>query len=418
VREPSGVLLAALAVLASLGSGCSSLNKGITEAILAKTKSREWSIHYASRLEYTLTNKVLLDVEFEGSRNAGDTVVRYQRGLGEQAQRIADKTAALLEAVHQQTGMTLTTRSTIYLLRFDQQPQGFTINLTADPNEFLLPLFVQAGQESCEDIVAQSRSYPYLLVHELVETSLVNRARGSVLPDLAWGMPAVKMHINNYTRWFRDGFANYAGYIAYALVAREIPGEKRLYRQEALVHTEPFSCLAQVGAKLFSWPQSSKPEMERAYYNAALGLFLLLVDTFGEQAFRDVIQEVTQRRALNGRDLIEITNRILHTDVRRLAGEFEFPRVGAEVELMTPALALNKGVEPHAGLLVSSVQRTGIAKRAGLREKDVIIAVGDTPVANHLDFELGLFKVRKARNVPLTVQRVGVGTLTLSLPLQ
>ena len=115
--------------------------------------------------------------------------------------------------------MTITTRSTIYLLRFDQQPQDFTINLTSDPNEFLLPLFVQAGQESCETIVAQSRGYPYLLVHELVETSLVNKAGGSVLPDLAWGMSAARMHVNNYTRWFRDGFANYAGYIAYAIVA-------------------------------------------------------------------------------------------------------------------------------------------------------------------------------------------------------
>ena len=120
------------------------------------------------------------------------------------------------------------------------------------------------------------------------------------------------------------------------------------------MHTEPFSCLAQVRAKLFSWPQSSKPELERAYYNAALGLFLLIADTFGEQAIRDIVHEIAQQRALNGRDLIEITNRILDADVRQLAKEFEFPRIGAEVELMTPALALNKGVEPHAGLLVSS----------------------------------------------------------------
>ena len=198
----------------------------------------------------------------------------------------------------------------------------------------------------------------------------------------------------------------------------EIPSEKKLYQQEALVHTEPFSCLAQVGDRLFSWPQSSKMELERAYYNAALGLFLLIADRFGEPAIRDIIHEIAQRRATNGRDLIEITNRVLQADVRELARDFEFPRIGAHVEQMTLALALNKGVEPHAGLFVLAVPGGSLAARAGLQEKDVIIAVGDTPVANHLDFELGLFKVRSQKIAPLTVQRVGVGTLTLDLPLR
>ena len=104
--------MAVLAVLVGLSGGCSTINKGITESVLARKKLREWSIHYASRSLYTLTDKTLLEVEFEGSRNAGDTVVRYQRGLGDQAQCLADKTAALLEAVHQRTGVVLTTRST------------------------------------------------------------------------------------------------------------------------------------------------------------------------------------------------------------------------------------------------------------------------------------------------------------------
>ncbi|RPJ39620.1 MAG: PDZ domain-containing protein [Planctomycetaceae bacterium] len=365
-----------------------------------------------------LTDKALLDVEFEGSRHAGDTVVRYQRGLGDQAQCIADKTAALLDTIRQRTGAVITTRSTIYLLRFDQQPQDFSISLTSQPDEFLLPLFIQAGQESCEAIVAQSRSYPYLLVHELVETSLVRKAGGSVLPDLSWGAPGLTMHLNNYTRWFRDGFANYAGYIAYETVAAEIPSEKKLYQQEALLHTEPFSSLAQVGDRLFSWPQSSRMELERMYYNAALGLFLVIADRFGEPAIRDIMHEIAQRRSTNGRDLIEITNRVLQTDVKQLARGFDFPRFGAHVEQMTLALALNRGVEPHAGLFVLAVPSGSPAARVGLREKDVIVAVGDTPVANHLDFELGIFKVRSQRIVPLTIQRAGVGTLTLDLPLR
>ena len=85
---------------------------------------------------------------------------------------------------------------------------------------------------------------------------------------------------------------------------------------------------------------------------------------------------------------------------------------------MTPAQALNQGLEPHPGLFVQDVSAGSRAKRAGLRAKDVIVTLGDTPVANHLDFELGLFKLRKERAVPLTIQRVGARTLTLELQLR
>jgi len=228
----------------------------------------------------------------------------------------------------------------------------------------------------------------------------------------------VGVNLNNYTRWFRDGLANYAGFVAYQTLAAEIPSDKKLGQLETLVHTEPFSSLAVVGDKLFAWPQAARMEQERAYYNAALGLFLLIADTSGEQAIREIIHEIAQRRAVNGRDLIEITNRVLQTDVKRMAADFEFPQIEAEVEQMTLALALNKGVRPHAGLFVQAVPAGGLAKRAGLRAKDVIVAVGGTPVANRLDFELGLFKLRKNEAVPLVVQRMDAGTLTLNLPLR
>lgn len=418
MREVSRVVSLILAATVGLGGGCSSLNKSITESVLAKRRPREWGIHYASRFQYALTDKTLREVQFDGSRNAGNTVVRYPRGLAEQAQCLADQTAALLGIVQRRTGVVVSTRGTIYLLRLDERPQDFNIDLTAEPNEFLLPLFVQTGRESCADIVARSRSYPYLLVHELVETSLVGKTGGSVLPDLAWDVPGVRLALNNYTRWFRDGLANYAGFIAYETTVAEVPSDQKLYRQGTLLHTEPFSSLAQVGTGLFAWPQSSRAELERRYYNAALGLFLLIADTAGEQAIREIVHEIGRRHVVDGRDLIEITSRVLKTDLRQLARDFEFPHVGAQVEPMTPALALNRGLEPHPGLFVQDVSAGSLAKRAGVRAKDVIVALGDTPIANHLDFELGLFKLRRERTVPLTIQRVGAGTLTLKLQLR
>ena len=113
--------------------------------------------------------------------------VSYQRGLRDQARNIADRTTQLLDVVEQRIGLELTTRSTIFLIRLDDAPRNFSIRLTVEPNEFPLPLFVPVGDESDHAILAHNRSYPYLFVHELVETSLVGGASGGqVLPDLGW----------------------------------------------------------------------------------------------------------------------------------------------------------------------------------------------------------------------------------------
>ncbi len=403
-----------------LTGGCRTFNKSITESVLEREPSRGWLVRYGSQVHYTLTRDTLRDVEFEGTRDANDTIVRYQRGLGPQAQGIADMTARLLGRVQERTGVTISTRPTLYLLRFDQRPRNFNIVLEAEPNELPLPLFLAAGEESCEAILRQSRSYPYLLLHELVETSLASGvAGGRVLPDISWNALLLRVHINNYTRWFREGMANYAGYIAFEMMAAQMSGAGRPDFRETLLHTNPFSSLAQVRDRLFSWPQSAADmESERLYYNAALGLFLLLADTFGEPALRDLMGEIATQKNVDGRDLVRITNQVLKTDVRELAKNFKFPPLDMELDLMSPALTLNKGVEPHDGLYVRSVPQDSGARRAGLREKDVIIAVGGTPVINHLDFELGLFKARKQPTAALTLQRVGTGTMTIELPLQ
>ncbi len=412
-------ILAAAALMFAASAGCRTINRSLTESVLERKPAREWRVHYGSRIRYMLNDETLRDVEFEGTREANDVVVRYQRGLAEPAQGIANTTAGLLRTVEQRTGVVLSTRTTILLLRLNDRPQYFDVTLSAEPNEFVLPLFVQAGDESCASILAQSRSYPYLLTHELIETSLASGAAGGrVLPDLAWRLFLVRVPMNNYTRWFREGLANYGGYVAYETLSEQTAGGPQPHFREALVHTNPFSALAQVRGRLFSWPQSSNPESERTYYNAALGLFLLIADTFGEPAVRDIMRAVAGEKVVDGPDLVRITNEVLKTDVRKLAASFEFPRADLELEPVSPALALNRGVVLREGLFVVEVPPDSAAARAGLKEKDVITAVGATPVVNYLDFELGLFQARRQPAVPLTIERVGTGTMTVELPLE
>jgi hypothetical protein len=408
------VLMLAAMIVAGPAAGCRTISKGVTQAVLDRERTRQWHVHYGSRVQYVLDDQAMKEIEFEGTCDVCDITVRYQRGLADQAQCVADETAELLARVQETTGVTILTRSTIYLLRFDDTPLDFDIRLAVEPNEFPLPLFVRADDESCESILTQNRSYPYLFAHELVETSVAAARRdGVVLPDLSWG-PWGLVHVNNYTRWFREGLANYSGYVAYEVLSSDIP----MPYQQSLLHADPFSSLAQVGDRLFSWRQSSPTSYDRAYYNAALGLLLLIEERHGGEAIHEIVAEIGRHKAVDGPDLVKIVNRVIGADIRRLAKDFQFPEIGAELERLTPALVLNSGLKVQEGLFVHEVEKDGLAAEAGLQEKDTITAVGATPVANPLDFEQALFKVREQSSVTLTVERREAGTLTLELPLE
>jgi len=409
----------ALLLMAGTLVGCRTINKNITEAVLDGGQAKQWHIHYGSDRQYKLGNKGLDEIDFEGSIGGERISVRYQRGLLDQAEHIADRAVDLLEQVEQRIGVPITTNSTIHLLRFDEIPQNYNIRLAVEPNEFPWLLFVRAGEESYPSILGQNPSYPYLLMHELVETSLVcSQTEGRLLPDLGWGTLGLKVHLNNYTRWFREGLANYAGYVAHKVVSDELARSESPHLRDPLVHTRPFSSLSDIGCRLFSWPQSSRSGHEREYYNAALGLFLLLEDRFGEEAIRDIMAEIAARKAVDRHDLVQITSTTIGTDIKQLVADFRFPRPGLNLVQITPALTLNEGLDVEKGLLVDAVEPNGPGDQAGLKTKDVILAADSVVVSGELDFELALFKAKERASIPLTIWRKDEGTVTLEMPLQ
>ncbi|MDI6448498.1 PDZ domain-containing protein [Anaerobaca lacustris] len=409
--------LLTVAVLVWTLAGCRTVNRGLTEAVLDGEHARQWHIRYGSQSFYSLGDEGLAKIEFEGLIDRERVRVRYQRGMQGQAECVADVTTRLIEQVELRVGMTITTSTTIDLLRFDEPPQNFDIQLTVEPNEFPLPLFVRAGDESCTSILAQNRSYPYVLMHELVETSLAARAGGRVLPDVGYGWFGLGGSVNNYTRWFRDGLANYAGYLACEILSDEMDCPECPTRVAPLLHTSPLSRLATVRTRLFSWSQSSPSEHEREHYNAALGLFLLIEDRFGQQTIRDILADVATRETVDGRDLRAIASQVIGTDVKQFVADFEFPMIGGVLTPVTRALAANKGLNVAEGLLLEFVEPDGPADRAGLRPDDVIVAAASAPVADTIDFELALLRAGRPASIPLAIWRKDAGTIDVEFPL-
>jgi hypothetical protein len=400
-----------LLLLALTLTGCRSVNRGMTERILSKARFQGGRLHYGTAGKpYALNDRDLKDVEFAGTfTRDGVVCVCYPNGLYSQAESIADLTAGLLSEVQERLGVVIRLKCRIYLLRVDEIPQNANIDIATEPNEFPMPLFVKAGDESWQSILVQNQMYPYVLLHELVEMSMTRGLGGGpVLPDVEGGMMGLHGTLNNYTRWFREGLANYAGYVASEITAKSLA----LHPEEG----QPFSSLRKVGDKIFSWSQYARTS-QSGYYDAASGLFLLIREEFGEQAIRDIVKEVARRQNVDGRDLIDIVNRRISGDIEARVRAFTFPHVGLGLTPVTSALVLNDGLDIKQGLFVESVEGGGPADQAGLKRKDIITAVGTTTILSPADFELAMFRAGNLPTVTLAVQRKDAGTLLIALPI-
>jgi S1-C subfamily serine protease len=103
--------------------------------------------------------------------------------------------------------------------------------------------------------------------------------------------------------------------------------------------------------------------------------------------------------------------------VARLArGEATMARhLGVSVRALAPRLAEAIGVAPGSGVLVESVAANSPAWRAGLAASDVILAVGDVPIASLRDIAVALDRAKPDAGLPMTVLREN-DRLTLMLP--
>jgi serine protease Do len=85
-------------------------------------------------------------------------------------------------------------------------------------------------------------------------------------------------------------------------------------------------------------------------------------------------------------------------------------QVGINVETLTPELARQLGYDGNQrGVVVSKIDSTGIAARAGVRTGDVVVAIGDRTIETVADFREAMADQDLATGVRLQIKREGVG---------
>jgi serine protease Do len=81
---------------------------------------------------------------------------------------------------------------------------------------------------------------------------------------------------------------------------------------------------------------------------------------------------------------------------------------GLTVQTLTPELADQLGYEQdQQGVVITDVDATSIAARAGLRQRDLVMEVDGKPIRNIRDFREAMSKADTAKGVRLQVMRDG-----------
>jgi hypothetical protein len=426
-------------------NSCNHLDRENTKRI-QEQESRSWEPSREQALK-----KALNGIKFDGKIRSGKVEVTYPKGLFFQAQRLADQLNIALNHIKKSTGFEVAyDQLSIYLKPVDKIPDtpSYEWNDTmflCSNNSYSWILYVEKGKDSYEEILeSNSPELPSVFIHEATEGSITFKEKGlHVLTDMYYSVLGITIGKKiYYTRWFRDGFSNYTGHLAYeSFISNTTFNQNSFSPWKLQAHHHPFSCLSKLGENLFSWHQfqfdggnpkfiqtwvipdnltenpdsPTAPATELNYYDAALGLFLLIRDRYGDEAIKKIYLQLKKLEWVDGPALIQVFNEILKTDIRQMAKDFRFPYLG----LYMSEFGVDEESRQHGwdkeGCYVHFVEPGSLSDHAGIKKGDIIFQINDQLIKTDYDFEIALYKFMNQQNIKLGVWRKGIGEMTLEI---
>jgi len=368
------------------------------------------------------------------SITCGNVVAYYPRGKEGIARRCAEEFARQRDHVADATGIEWVFKGFhLYLKPVDKVSPLDTWAFQESENTFGVILYIEPLDDSYEAVVAKNVWYPLSVIHEIVECSLIQ-----LQLDRRWTSWTGEANKTiGYTRWFREGFSEYAGFLAYKTMMcdRKYAWERfprGMYQQDFSNH--PFSVLRRVGVKLFEWDQFYKgpriqgdvsPNLPHTgdrdieYYSAAFGLFLLIESKYGCKSMRMILRDIRELANADGTAIRGIINRTLGVDVVKLVEGFKFPETGLYMNEYWPGYTPNAppDLRIEQGLYVLLVGPDSPAQRVGIRAGDVVVSLDGERTVTNYDFECALYKHMHQESVKIGLWRKGDGLLTVEMKL-
>ena len=388
--------------------GKATLQRDATNANMAYTVSG-FLVREKDQPALFITDTNILDY-FAGRETNGCVLVSYSADLHAHATLFARLTDRALVRTTNQLGLTMTTRPHFYLLHLPGERRSLHYSLSMPDRLATLPWLMPLTNELAavdasqtprtEALLANLCDAPlslFLMTHELYELRLINPGNPLVLPDFQGRWLFLHWTFKYHTRWFREGYASYAGDQADRAYRAQVaqlgiePSQVDLRGNFLL----PFSKLAKVRTRLFDWNQNSPASMDQDHYEAALGLMLLLEQRYGPCALAAVMRALPRQKHPDGPALLCVFQEIAGADLQQLTKDFQWPDHG---------LTLTAG--PKGRLELKELQHGSVAAKSGLCVGDVIIEVNGSPLVDAIDYELRLLQLWESLNdLILTVER-------------
>ena len=267
-----------------------------------------------------------------------------------------------------------------------------------------LLLLVLDIKDTPEQIVGYNVFYPTIFMHELTEGSLVHGPNPITTMDTPMES-LFRIRTQYQTRWFREGFSTYVGLKVLQKVWSTMDAGKSHTTTAVIqnvMHQFPFSHLAEAKTRLLSWSSYTAGSFnytENRYYEASLGLFLLIERRYGQEAICQIVQILVQTRNVTGPALVTICNKVLKKDIQTILKEFTFPDLGLTMDSIFPG----QGLAKEEGLLVKEVAKGSVAEKGNIHPGDILLQMGDKPLKNNLGYELEIFNLmeKKAPNAKI-----------------
>lgn len=391
-----------LILLILLLSGCNAIRRYETRKIYQRQNFPPMARSHGRYTESTnLNDESLSKVPFRARCRCEDITVIYQDGMRPIALPFAANFSLLLKEVEEELGIQIPFKVDVYLVYVESGFSGIKFDFGEKPGYPRFVMMVPKSGSSLEGMILANVLYPYTMIHELVEPSLMCRPpdEDPVTFDIPANFPLRPYPIYNHTRWFREGVASYAGLNAYRKVRNQIAPHRQeldpgLWNRFNLLsgHDRPFSGLAIVRERVFDWINGPEgrysDEYEQQCYNASLGIFLYLEHRFGQGSVKRIVQNLKGNGCLDREKLIEIINSTLGTDLRALLRDFKFPDDGMKLAWMTPAGFPLIPTADRYGLQVEEIKSDSPGAAWGVQKGDILIAMQGKPVRNHLDYEM------------------------------
>lgn len=392
----------ALLLLMVFFSGCAPLRRHVTKTTYQRSEPYS-AIRFEAARQIDIDAEQFAKLQLADELQIGRVRVRSHPQLQKQARCIAEHLDRLLTYIEDVSNLRIIYDTvTVYLMRFDNQPENFRVEAPLGRDDFPVVLFTAPGQ-SCHEIVSSNIIFPYAVIHEITELSMTDGQDVIALLDVSWNWLLFRTTVANHTRWFRDGLANYLGYLAHRYTYEQLPAGPCWVASATAVHQHPFTSLARVRTDVLRWTRTDQQQLTADYYNAALGIFLLIEHKYGSQAIADIVEAAYELDYPDGKALAGVINRVIDDDLVKMIEDFRFPYTGLKLQSLSPASAMNHGYGRHSGLLVSGVAPDSAASAAGIAKNSVITRVNGREVATILQFQQQLLAAGDDRAVTLTI---------------